>query len=598
MSATSTTYDVRVKYMVDDTRAKTGMRSVAREADKAGKSVDGLGQKLKTLMTGAVAYLGFRAAYKALVGYNAELENTQAQLRTVFQLNTKGTFADSSKTATLLMRQFKVDARQSAGTMQDMANFASNIANSVLQAGGGSAELREITKGSIVASKAMFPDMHADMAALDVQQAMNGTLTSRDKFAKALLSSQGMTQEQFNSMAAADRMKAWMKALQDPAIKDAAKAYENSWAGTTSTLKENFQSIMGQVGLPLFKALSKEVQNMNDWISKNTDKLAAFATDFAGTLKTGFGFIRGIVGFIVEHKTLLMTLAKAWLIHKVVTTGVQGLVVHGIGALAKLGQLQESMKAGGGFAAFSKGLASSAAGLAVLATATYAFASWVAEKVDQGQSEQLDKTADIQSFRNQFQASQKYGGGSAMVFRQEAERRGLIGPDGKFDKMKAMRAGLLNPALGGVGWGASDDVQSELNKGTLALTNRKLQTAILGLRISMDAATTAQWRTYAGQERFRAQLATWKSANAGLVGAFQQLSMGFGKIFSQFQDMMGMVGLGGMFFKSVKPQVNIGKLVMNVESNDPDNFAIGMEGYFRQWTSNPTSNPKSIREGR
>ncbi len=586
MSATSTTYDVRVKYLVDDTRAKRGMREVGREADRAGRSVDGLGSKLKGLMAGAVAYLGFRTAYKALVGYNAELENTQAQLRTVFQLNEKGTFLESNAKAVILMKQFRQDARQTAGTFQDMSNFASDIANSVLSAGGGSAELRQITKGSIVASKAMFPNMEEGMAARDVMQAMQGTLTNRDIFAKGLLSSQGISNEQFNAMDAGTRMRTWMKALQDPAILDAAKAYETSWVGAVSALKEGLQETLGKIGLPLFKALGDEVRNMNKWIANNSVAIGNFASSFAAGIMDGFRMIKGIMSFIAEHKDLLMALAKAALIGKVV-----GGVVR---TVAGAGGMFDILKNGVGLSALAKNANLAAVALSAVAVG----ASLVADAALNNQEKRIQQDIDTQSLMAAWRGAQ--AGQTASFYKTIEELGAIDKKTGKVDYGKLRQSGAAGANL--ASWAEHEGTNN-------------FQKLIDAGRSKIDAARQA--RVMANPEAV---------AMMSKMNPFHKDPVVFGPKFTQSIDdviaslhalrapvddlsqslpKIGAWFLGGAFAddfnklgKAFKPQVNIGKIVMNVESNDPDNFAIGMEGYFRAWTSNPTSNPKSIREGR
>lgn len=542
MSATSTTYDVRVKYMVDRSGATSGLNDIGRAAANTGNSLSGLTDKLKQVGMALTAYIGFRAGYEHLINYNAELQNTQASLRTIIQLNSSGMgFTEAGSKATALMSQFQMDVKEVPGTVQDLGEFAAGISQAVLQAGGTVNDLREITKNSFTASKAMFPGMGAEMAQLEVTETLMGNLTKRNRFGRGVMRAAGYEEAQVNAMDPLERLKAYMKALSAPAIKDAQKGYLTSWAGVTSTFENTIKTSLGKVGLPLFQAISKEILSWNDWINANGDKIADFGRSFTDGLMVGFRTIKTIMGFVVEHKDLLMTLAKAWLAGKAVSMMANG-VMGAAGAFQNL-----ASSAGGGLLGLTKAAGGAAAALGLIAGAAVAIADWV----DKKHEEQIDAEVKKAGFRNLFDETNN-GHRSKAFFYEESKRMGLLNETGTAFKPETNPLMQQTGKFKVLGFNL---VQAPLE----AIMNQMLQQGMEASRIAKSG-----WAT-----RDQAFI----KANLGLEAP-------------------------GDMAKALKPQVNIGKIVMNVESNDPDNFAIGMEGYFRAWTSNPTSNPKSVREGR
>lgn len=363
MAGITTTYDIMVKLGVKNRlgkplkEANTGMRRLSEGAARANKRMSSLAKAAAAVGVGFLAGKGL----KTLIDVNAELEKTQAGLRTIIQMNTGSSFANSNVLATGLMEKFRKDAATSAGTFQDMAKFAGAIAAPVTQMGGSLEDLREITKGAVVAAAAFGE--RSDVAQLDITQALAGTLGAKDRFAKQL----GIDPKSFNKLLPKDRLKLLKETLGQKAIKDAAKSYQTSFAGVTSTFKSNLEQAAERIGKPLFLAISKQLQTLNKWFDNNQAKIRAVADRVAQGLVKAFEFAKRTFGFISEHKDLLMALATAFLAGKVGGAIAQPFVQFG----SLLGQ------AGGAVSAFGK-----AAGAAIASFgAGYAAGKFVDKKL-------------------------------------------------------------------------------------------------------------------------------------------------------------------------------------------------------------------------
>jgi hypothetical protein len=603
----STTYDVRVRMALDD-KASRGMGALGTSARKASGEVDQLNKRMSLLNTtagrvgGAIgAYFGGRAAYSALVKYNSAVEDTTNQLGTVIQLNQKIGRGEAMGKGQKLMEQFREDAKQSAGTMKEMADFAARIVNPVLQAGGTLDDLRNFTKAAVVAGSTL--GISAEVASFDINQALRGTSTQRDQLTTSLLNSQGMTTDQFNAMSGEGRLGVLRKALNDDAWKDAAKSFETSFSGVTSTLKDNLEQLAGSVGKPLFMAISESVGEMNTWISRNQGSLQNMAKEFGAILKEAFGYIKSAMSFIWEHRELLMSLAKAWLVGKA-AKGIAGGIGNGL--LGAVGLISKA-DAAGGFGALMKSGKGAADALALLAASAF----FVADQVDKHQERSIQKGVEQSSLANYVRwASDRGTTGSKKALYTAAVQAGLIQDDGKGGVMLkgGAQGGALKSAPRAGGWAWRNDVSigegrtmgiDEVNRllgEGRDIAKREEMTAALDnvavvFRDGAQKLMLAHVQTWGFQEKLRASIDNLRTTTDVNITAFRNL---FGQIGAGAGSLLGGAADFGKMFKA-KPQIHIQQMRVDVASDDPDRFVMGIEGYFQDWLRNPSQPPTAFR---
>lgn len=316
----STIYDVRMQYKVRD-QSSAPMRRMQRNADRTAKSIGALDKAVRHLGTVTFAAFAGRQAARALIGFNSQLEQARIQIAGMLAQASKGktSFQEGFGTATTLVKDFQEIAKASVGTTKDFVDMASMIVRPITAAGLGMKDLKTFTKGAVIASRAF--GIAADVAARDIEAALMGQLRSVDRFARALLEpiigAGAEGRKAFNELAEGQRAAIVKAALGSDVIKAMARAQEFSFAGVTSTLKDNLQITFGKVGLPLMKALTNEIKQWNKWLDANATVVERWAKDLGSTLKDAFGFLKSVVGFMVEHKDTLMSIAKAWLAIKV-----------------------------------------------------------------------------------------------------------------------------------------------------------------------------------------------------------------------------------------------------------------------------------------
>jgi hypothetical protein len=232
--------------------------------------------------------------------------------------------------ANTLYTEFQRFSTLTPVTTQDIMEFGKGVAVSTFQAGGSIKDLTKITEQGVIAAKAF--GYGTAYSALELSEMLAGNVNKRMMFAKQLLGMARVDEKEFNAMSGKDRVSLVEKTLNSDAMKNAAKAFGDSWSGVTSTLEDKLQILVGKVGLPLFKSLTKEVQSWNQWIDNNTAKIDAFGTKLADGLVTGFTVVKDAVSFMVDHADLLLTIGKVW-----AAVRIGGILSGGLGLLGAAG---------------------------------------------------------------------------------------------------------------------------------------------------------------------------------------------------------------------------------------------------------------------
>lgn len=351
MSA-ETVYSVKVRYAMDADKASRGVKDLAANTDKAAKS--------SMSLKGALAAIGGIAALKAaksvFLDFNSEIDQMKIGLTAVMQMQLKYPFEKAKEEASKLFNVFQEMAKKSPATTKDFMEMGNAIAPVVAMMGGGPDKIAKLAQGGVLASQAFGE--RADVVALDIKQMLSGTVSSKDRIAQQLIASKGMDSTKFNALDSQKRATMTESMLQDPALMKAADSMGESFAGQMSTLKDQLQMALGQVGVPLVKQLTEEFKRINTWVEKHPKLIKEWVTSFGEKISGVFEFLKGVASFFVENKELIFSLAKTFVmfkgaqmagnVFKRFTDGVGGLadaLKNGIGGLG-----------GGGGGIFSGGI--------------------------------------------------------------------------------------------------------------------------------------------------------------------------------------------------------------------------------------------------
>ncbi len=497
----TTIYDISVRYRTEGTSGVNGkLAEMGRQADKTGSAFAGL----RSIVAGVFAFKGVGMLKDALIGTNAALESTKVGMAAIIGSKLHVSFERAEGAAARLVEDYRQIAKSSPGTANDFIDMNNAISGAVLGSGGNIKQLKSLTTGAVIGAKAF--GIRADMAGLDITQALTGKIEMKDRFARMLVEPL-MSVKKFNKLSAEDRMATLNKALNSPVMKAAAEKYGKSWDGVTSTLKDNISIAFQKIGLPLFQRISKEIARWNVWIEKNQATIQALASKFSGALVSGFNAVRGAVSWIIDNRKTLMVVAGAFGALKI-ATGVGGLIG---GGLSKLGALQavgiEAAKSGNALTGMASAIGKATMGLNVFAAA-FAAGTWLGTKYDVTGT--IDPLAEAtKTSRARWIKEDPLGYGRAMA------RHQLLGLDQRYASSK------LAQGLHGVAGSASGKSMID----------------------------------YIGKHG--------------------------GKLAKMFG--IGPDALDDMRGKAPKdPSIKVGKIEINVASENPDIFAVGVQGALRK----------------
>lgn len=310
----STVYDIRLRYLLED-KASKGLDNIDRGAARAARSTGSLSGMLGTLGAIAAGGFGIRAAGKALIGFNSGVEDTKLQIAGMLALTKKTNLTDELKRADRVFANLQRRANTLPGTTAEYARFAGMITQPIMDAGLSMKDLEDLTVNSVVAAKSLREE--AGVAARDIDQALRGQFRSTDPFAGKVLGSIGYKGEEgrsrYNALSATDRAQELKRALMQKQWGQLAAAQGQTFSGVLSTFQDTLEQTLGKIGLPLFKAITEELKRWNVWAQANSAKLDAWGKDIASALVDGFGYVKSVVSFLIDHKADLIAWAKVLL---------------------------------------------------------------------------------------------------------------------------------------------------------------------------------------------------------------------------------------------------------------------------------------------
>jgi hypothetical protein len=295
----------KLSLQVDKPSFATGDRALAgvkSQAEGLGSQFAGLAKRALALV--AIGEIASRAK-EAFVDFNSNVEQSTISLAAVQKMFKGGTWADSMQTATQLFEHYQQVAKASVGETQDFIDMHKSIAASAYQAGANLEDLKEITKGAVIASASMGES--AIVSAMDVRQALTKGVSVRDRFMVNLLASEKLTTEKFNAMSKKDRVATLKKLLTSDWIKDASKQMESSYEGQMSTLRDTLKIAFGKVGQDFFKDKIESLKKINEWITKNEQSF----NEWMGKVKTALNFFSAAIkGLITVGGALIAPFLK------------------------------------------------------------------------------------------------------------------------------------------------------------------------------------------------------------------------------------------------------------------------------------------------
>ena len=312
--AMATIYSVGVRYSVDGRAAAANTSRLVAGTRQPGNEANRVTSSFRRLGAAVVAAFGVREGAKALIGFNSTVENTKLQIAGMLALVRKTDVVDQVREADKIYANLQQRAKTLPGTTQEYVNMAGKLTRVLVDAGGSTKDLENLTVNAVIAAKGLGEQW--EVAARDIEQGLMGRYNTTDPFLSKLLPTIGYSgdegRDKWRALSKDKRFAEMQRALMQKQITQSAAMQGGTFSGVLSTLQDSMQQTLGKVGLPLFRVITVEIKRWNAWLDNNSAKVDQFAKRFADGLVTGFGMVKDVVGFLVKHADLLITVAKAW----------------------------------------------------------------------------------------------------------------------------------------------------------------------------------------------------------------------------------------------------------------------------------------------
>lgn len=262
------------------------------------KQIDGM----KQAVLGLGAYFGAQALGKALIGANAKLEDSKNLIAGMLAVAKNSDLSAELGTAGTLMDNLVKRASKLPGSAGDYINMLSGITQPIVDAKLGMQDLEDISVRATVAALGL--GIAWDVAARDIDQAIRGQFKSTDAFMGKILGGAGFKGEagraKFNALSETKRAEMIKAALARKQWDQLGEAQGNTFSGALATFKDQLSMTLQRVGLPLFKALTTVLKEVNAWFEKHKESIAAVADMVGGALVSAFDALGEVFTFLTR----------------------------------------------------------------------------------------------------------------------------------------------------------------------------------------------------------------------------------------------------------------------------------------------------------
>lgn len=335
MAGTTTTYRVEAVYDLTD-KASRQLEEIGKHAKQAAHHSEGLKAALFGVAEAFGAMEVVRKAKEYFVDFNQQVEDAHIALTAMIESNFDVSFDKAGAAAQRMYDHFQKFSMQTPVTTKQILEFSRGITVAASNTGASIAEITKMSEMGVIAGKVLGGGHDTGYLTGELSHMLAGNINQRMQFARNLLGSIHMSEKQFKALSAEKRKETVLKALDSPAMRDAAKAYGDSFSGVTSTLEDKLQIFLGKVGVPLFKAITKEVAEWNKWLEKNKNVIEVYINRAGEVLKDGFGHVRDAFAFIAQHAGTLIKVAEAYAAIKI-GSAIGGGLASSIGSVGGLG---------------------------------------------------------------------------------------------------------------------------------------------------------------------------------------------------------------------------------------------------------------------
>jgi hypothetical protein len=287
-----------------DAAAKGATQSASTLATSLGHALESVADRAISVAT-SLATIGaggaFAAATYGVLKVNNELEKTKISIAAIFGANGLAKdIPEGMDMATEIMAKMRKDAAALPGEFKDLTGIFKTISVPGFQAGASPEQVRELSSKTMAAGAVVglpMPQTGRELAML-----LEGRAGAHNVLGLRLAGLGGDKAAAFNKLAPEKRFEAVSKELDKwaPVI----EAYKHSFAGLSSTLKDNVKGFLGQATSPLFEHIKSSLEGANNWFDTHGDKVAELADRIGGKLGAAWDWVIAkakALAPIVEH---------------------------------------------------------------------------------------------------------------------------------------------------------------------------------------------------------------------------------------------------------------------------------------------------------
>jgi len=301
--------------------------------------------------TRAVA-AGWDIVKSGLVDYNAALESARIGMAAIFTANdwTKD-FNAGLETSAVVIENMRKAAMTLPGEFKDLVNIFQSMSTAAAKSGMSIRETQDLAKRSM--AYGIATGVRPDVIGREMAALISGQASGRNLMANRLpgLSLHGAEAKKFNALEPEKRNEILMKALgmrggkEAEGINNAIKAYEHSWEGAFTSLRDRARQFGGAMTEGLFEKIKTVMIRLNDWFDRNEDKILTWAHKIGRGLEIAFDWALKKIekwGPVIEKIANKTTnwVASGEAKHDV---SMAGGAAAGLGAVKTLAPLVESM---------------------------------------------------------------------------------------------------------------------------------------------------------------------------------------------------------------------------------------------------------------
>lgn len=277
---------------------QTIINRAAPEVQRAGSEFGNIlsANMLASMTTGAIT-AGvdgfFKMAKVGLVEMNGEVEQLKITMASMFAGSGQAQdFSQGFRAAGKLMSIMRKDARELPGEFKDLAQIMMRIATPAANAGLSIAETEKLAANAMAIG--VGGGMHADVVGRELGELIRGNMSKRMPLLTHMPGFD-MDSKEYNAMENSKRLRRLSQAMgmiagtrEAEAVTQMRAAFEKSWTGLWSTLKDQAKQTLGSLTESLFDRMKAALIKFNDWFFANQEKITEWAQRVGGFLADGF----------------------------------------------------------------------------------------------------------------------------------------------------------------------------------------------------------------------------------------------------------------------------------------------------------------------